>query len=232
VGNLRAPRTCRRGGVLGTDTCGHRRSPAAIRRRTGEGQSREAVGEAVVACNARQFVRSRRIGIVRPRLTSRMDSDIGCTKTGAVHEKAAPRDCGRGGPHRSSVRQLHKPTASSEAITTPPKASTSAAATTSSAPTTTAAASSACTELKGTVGDANLCTVHTETPNYTIDMSFPADYPDQRAVVDVLTNQRHWRHFASRRVLMRITARPHRRGPSPWPASELRACSSTSARRP
>ena len=83
-----------------------------------------------------------------------------------------------------------KPAASSEAITTPPKASTSAAATTSSAPTTTAAASSACTELKGTVGDANLCTVHTETPNYTIDMSFPVDYPDQRAVVDVLTKQR------------------------------------------
>jgi hypothetical protein len=83
-----------------------------------------------------------------------------------------------------------KPAASSESVTTPPTASTSAAATTTSAPTTTAAASSACTELKGTVGDANLCTVHTETPNYTIDMSFPVDYPDQRAVVDLLTNQR------------------------------------------
>jgi len=74
-----------------------------------------------------------------------------------------------------------------------PAASTSAAATTSVAPTTSsspAAASSACTELEGTVGDADLCTVHTETPNYTIDMSFPVDYPDQRAVVDVLTNQR------------------------------------------
>ncbi len=80
--------------------------------------------------------------------------------------------------------------ATSEAVTTPPTASTSASATTSAAPTTTAAASSACTELKGTVGDANLCTVHTETPNYTIDMSFPVDYPDQSAVADVLTNQR------------------------------------------
>ena len=82
--------------------------------------------------------------------------------------------------------------ASSEAVTTPPAASTSAEATTSSAPTTTttAAASSACDELKGTVGDANLCTVHSETPNYTIDMSFPVDYPDQNAVADVLTNQR------------------------------------------
>ncbi len=78
----------------------------------------------------------------------------------------------------------------SESTTTPPTASTPAAATTSAAPTTTAAASSTCTELKGTVGDANLCTVHTETPNYTIDMSFPVDYPDQQAVADVLTKQR------------------------------------------
>ncbi len=81
--------------------------------------------------------------------------------------------------------------ASSEAVTTPPETSTSAEATTTSAPTTTtAAASSACAELKGTVGDANLCTVHSETPNYTIDMKFPVDYPDQDAVADVLTNQR------------------------------------------
>jgi hypothetical protein len=78
-----------------------------------------------------------------------------------------------------------EPTASSsEAITTPPTTSTSASTTTS------AAAASACTELEGTVGDANLCTVHTETPNYTIDMSFPVDYPDQRAVAAVLTKQR------------------------------------------
>lgn len=74
----------------------------------------------------------------------------------------------------------------SETVTTPPSPATSAAATTSAAPTTT----TACTELEGTVADANLCTVHTETPNYTIDMSFPVDYPDQRAAVDVLTDQR------------------------------------------
>jgi hypothetical protein len=84
-----------------------------------------------------------------------------------------------------------KPAESSEAVTTPPSTSTSVAATTSAAPTTTTAASfSACTELKGTVGEAGLCTVHAETPNYTIDMSFPVDYPDQRAVADVLTDQR------------------------------------------
>lgn len=83
-----------------------------------------------------------------------------------------------------------EPAASSEAVTTPPAASTSATTTTSGTPTTTAAASSACDELEGTVGDANLCTVHTETPEYTIDMSFPVDYPDQSAVAEVLTNQR------------------------------------------
>lgn len=81
-----------------------------------------------------------------------------------------------------------EPAASSEAVTTPPTTATSGTTTTSVAPTTTAA--SACTELEGTVGDANLCTVHTETPGYTIDMSFPVDYPDQSAVADVLTNQR------------------------------------------
>jgi hypothetical protein len=78
----------------------------------------------------------------------------------------------------------------SEGTTTPPAASTSAAATTSAAPTTTDAASSACTRLEGTVGEAGRCTVHTETPNYTIDMSFPVDYPDQGAVGQVLTTQR------------------------------------------
>ena len=77
-----------------------------------------------------------------------------------------------------------------EAVTTPPTTSTSGTVTTSAAPTTTAATSSACTELEGTVGAAKICTVHTETPNYTIDMSFPVDYPDQDAVVDVLTDQR------------------------------------------
>lgn len=80
--------------------------------------------------------------------------------------------------------------APSEAVTTPPTTSTSGTATTSAAPTATAAESSACTELEGTVGAASLCTVHTETPDYTIDMSFPVDYPDQGAVEDVLTDQR------------------------------------------
>lgn len=83
-----------------------------------------------------------------------------------------------------------EPAASSEAVTTPTTTSTSGTATTSAAPTAAAAESSACTELEGTVGAANLCTVHTETPDYTIDMSFPVDYPDQDAVAEVLTDQR------------------------------------------
>jgi Protein of unknown function (DUF3298) len=82
-----------------------------------------------------------------------------------------------------------KPAASSEAVTTPPSSS-SASTTGSSAPTTTAADSSACTDLGGTVGTDNVCKVHTEKPGYTIDMSFPVDYPDQPAVADVLKRQR------------------------------------------
>jgi hypothetical protein len=81
-----------------------------------------------------------------------------------------------------------KPGASSETVTTPPTSTvTVTATTTSSAPVATP---SACTDLGGTVGPDNVCTVHTETAGYTIDMKFPADYPDQRAVTDVLTRQR------------------------------------------
>ncbi len=83
-----------------------------------------------------------------------------------------------------------EPAAASEATTTSAASTSAAATTTSAAPTTTAAASSACTRLEGTVGEAGLCTVHAETPNYTIDMSFPVDYPDQDAVGQVLSSRR------------------------------------------
>ena len=76
---------------------------------------------------------------------------------------------------------------SSEAITTPPATSTSATTTTPSS--TAAATPTSCTELDGTVAN-QVCTVHTVTPTYTIDMKFPTDYPDQDAVVDVLKRQR------------------------------------------
>jgi len=51
-------------------------------------------------------------------------------------------------------------------------------------------APTSCTDLGGTVGPDHVCTVHTETPTYTVDMHFPVDYPDQRAITDVLTKQR------------------------------------------
>jgi hypothetical protein len=55
--------------------------------------------------------------------------------------------------------------------------------------TTVAAAPSACTDLGGTVADT-VCTVHGDGPGYTIDMTFPTDYPDQKALSDVLTRER------------------------------------------
>ena len=57
------------------------------------------------------------------------------------------------------------------------------------ATTTPAAAASACDELRGAVADGT-CTVHEESADYTVDMAFPAGYPDQASIVDVLTRQR------------------------------------------
>jgi hypothetical protein len=53
-----------------------------------------------------------------------------------------------------------------------------------------AAAQSACTDLGGTVGPDGICTVHTTNSTYTMDMTFPNDYPDQQAVTDYLTQAR------------------------------------------
>jgi hypothetical protein len=54
----------------------------------------------------------------------------------------------------------------------------------------TAAAPSACAELGGTLGPDQLCKVHASTADYTIDMSFPVDYPEQQAVTDYLKQNR------------------------------------------
>jgi Protein of unknown function (DUF4232) len=72
-----------------------------------------------------------------------------------------------------------------------PTSSTSPAPSTSSAgqPSPAAGAASACTDLGGTVGHQT-CTVHAQTAEYTIDMKFPVDYPDQRAVADFLEGER------------------------------------------
>jgi hypothetical protein len=56
--------------------------------------------------------------------------------------------------------------------------------------TSTAAAQSACADLSGTVGPDGICTVHASNPTYTLDMTFPNDYPDQQALTDFLTQTR------------------------------------------
>lgn len=52
-----------------------------------------------------------------------------------------------------------------------------------------AAADSACANLGGALQDGQTCVVHTVTPTYTVNMSFPADYPDQ-ALTDFLGQNR------------------------------------------
>ena len=56
--------------------------------------------------------------------------------------------------------------------------------------TSAADAQSACADLAGTVGDDGICTVHTANATYTLDMTFPNDYPDQQALTSYLTQAR------------------------------------------
>jgi uncharacterized protein DUF3298 len=56
--------------------------------------------------------------------------------------------------------------------------------------TSTAVAQSACDDLGGTVGHDQICTVHTANSTYTMDLSFPNDYPDQQALTAYLTQAR------------------------------------------
>ncbi|WNG89405.1 RsiV family protein [Mycobacterium sp. ITM-2016-00317] len=53
-----------------------------------------------------------------------------------------------------------------------------------------AAAQSACAALGGTVDADQICHVHAEKPAYRLDYAFPADYPDQQALADYLTQTR------------------------------------------
>lgn len=79
---------------------------------------------------------------------------------------------------------------SNEATKTETVTKTATSAQTTPAPTTSAAPqATACTELKGTV-DGTTCTVHEQEPDYTIDITFPADYPDQDGIVDLMNRQR------------------------------------------
>jgi hypothetical protein len=54
----------------------------------------------------------------------------------------------------------------------------------------TAAAQSACADLNGTVGPDGVCGVHTSNSTYTLDITFPNDYPDQQALTAYLTQAR------------------------------------------
>ncbi len=54
----------------------------------------------------------------------------------------------------------------------------------------TAAAQSACADLGGTVGQDQMCSVHTSNSTYTLDITFPNDYPDQQALTAYLTQAR------------------------------------------
>jgi hypothetical protein len=52
-----------------------------------------------------------------------------------------------------------------------------------------AAAQPACAGLGGT--EANqMCRVHVSSPTYTMNLTFPADYPDEQALIDYVTQNR------------------------------------------
>src|ERR1700756_2918162 len=53
-----------------------------------------------------------------------------------------------------------------------------------------AAAPSSCAGLGGTVDATQMCWVHTTGPTYAITMTFPADYPDEQALIDYLSQNR------------------------------------------
>ncbi|CDP83813.1 MULTISPECIES: esterase [Mycolicibacterium] len=53
-----------------------------------------------------------------------------------------------------------------------------------------AAAQSACADLGGTVDGDQVCQVHTANASYTLDYTFPVDFPDQQAVAGYLIQTR------------------------------------------
>ena len=54
----------------------------------------------------------------------------------------------------------------------------------------TAAGQSACADLGGAVGPDGICAVHAANSTYTLNISFPNDYPDQAALTGYLTQAR------------------------------------------
>ena len=53
-----------------------------------------------------------------------------------------------------------------------------------------AAAHTACLDLQGVLGPDGICRVQLQNSSYTLDMSFPNDYPDAQPVVAYLTQAR------------------------------------------
>lgn len=53
-----------------------------------------------------------------------------------------------------------------------------------------AAAAPSCAELGGVVETAQMCHIHTSNASYTLDLRFPVDYPDQRALTDYVAQNR------------------------------------------
>jgi hypothetical protein len=56
--------------------------------------------------------------------------------------------------------------------------------------TSMAAAQSACADLGGGLGPEGICRVHAANSTYTLDFSFPNEYPDQAALTAYLTQTR------------------------------------------
>jgi hypothetical protein len=53
-----------------------------------------------------------------------------------------------------------------------------------------AAAPPSCAGMGGTVDAGQMCHVHATGPTYTLNMTFPADYPDEQALVDYIAQNR------------------------------------------
>jgi len=99
---------------------------------------------------------------------------------------------------RTKLRRGSAPVAAAAVIASAAGCSTPSIGhqTMSTAPSATATTSvaaqgqSLCTDLNGTVRLDQTCHVHSATSAYKIDMSFPLDYPDLRAVTDFLKRDR------------------------------------------
>ncbi|OBH82074.1 esterase [Mycobacterium sp. E2989] len=53
-----------------------------------------------------------------------------------------------------------------------------------------AAAPPSCAGVGGTLEDGQMCRVRATGPTYTLNLAFPADYPDEQALIDYVTQNR------------------------------------------